>query len=83
MIVAIADAIKRLDKEIGKMEPKQKHQKMTMIMQGRQRTKKCKYFDRGYCKYKKSADFSIQSQECGKRECCKRHPNLCKWEGSK
>ena len=50
--------------------------------------KKCRYFNRGFCKYKLKCRYShpkkvceeyLKSQECGKKDCCERHPKICKW----
>ena len=50
--------------------------------------KKCRYFNRGYCKYKKQCRYShpknvceeyLKSRECGNAKCGDRHPRVCKW----
>ena len=55
--------------------------------------KKCRYFNRGYCKYTSKCRFShpreicqtyLEGYNCNQRECEKRHPKSCKWiEGSR
>ena len=57
------------------------------------KTKKCKYFNRGYCKYKlKKCRFShpkdvckeyLEDFKCGVKDCPDRHPAVCKWLKSK
>ena len=50
--------------------------------------KKCRYFNRGYCKYKHKCKYLhpkemcreyLVSGTCGNVECCKRLPRVCKW----
>ena len=50
--------------------------------------KKCRYFNRGYCKYKHNCKYLhpkeickeyLVSGTCGNVECCERHPRVCKW----
>ena len=51
--------------------------------------KKCRYFDRGYCKYKTKCRFThmlglcsqyLQIGKCERKECDQRHPKSCKWD---
>ena len=53
------------------------------------RTKKCRYFVRGYCKYCDKCRFIhpknicteyLNTNKCEKKECADRHPNKSKWE---
>ena len=47
----------------------------------------CKFFDRGYCLRKNECAFlhayeickSLSREECGKKDCVKRHPKMCKF----
>ena len=47
----------------------------------------CKFFDQGYCWRKKDCAFlhayeiceSLSREECGKKDCLKRHPKMCKF----
>ena len=50
--------------------------------------KKCKYFDRGHCKFKLECKFShptetcktyLEGQKCERNVCKMRHPKECKW----
>ena len=49
--------------------------------------KKCRYFNRGYCKFtkcrythpKEICKIYLETQKCEKRECPDRHPKICKW----
>jgi hypothetical protein len=50
--------------------------------------KKCRYFNRGYCKYKDKCRYThpknictehLQSMKCETRDCLGRHPKTCKW----
>ena len=50
--------------------------------------KKCRYFNRGYCKYKDKCRYThpkdicsehLQSIRCENQDCLGRHPRACKW----
>ena len=50
--------------------------------------KKCRYFNRRFCKYKsrcrfvhpdKICQFYVETGSCNSQECCDRHPKECKW----
>ena len=54
--------------------------------------KKCKYKNRGFCKYRtkcrfvhpdKICEIYLEEGTCDQRECSYRHPKLCKWVESK
>jgi hypothetical protein len=56
------------------------------------RRKRCRYYDRGFCKYtskckfvhpSKSCEVYLSGNICGKSDCEFRHPKLCKWLESK
>ena len=45
---------------------------------------KCKYYDKGFCKYKKDCDYlhpveTCTNQVCNTQSCSKRHPKICKY----
>ena len=53
---------------------------------------KCRYFNRGYCKYSDKCRFihprdicrgHLKTHNCQKTECKDRHPKKCKWEETK
>ena len=52
------------------------------------REKICRYFNRGYCKYKSRCRFThseelcqeyIKTEKCSRTSCTDRHPKKCKW----
>ena len=54
--------------------------------------KKCRYFDRGYCKYTTKCRFIhpvqncilyMEGMKCDRKTCEMRHPKVCKWMESK
>ena len=56
------------------------------------RIKKCRYYNRGYCKYKSKCRYThpkhickeyMASQKCEKVDCYDRHPKVCKWADGK
>ena len=96
IIVANADAIKRMDREMKEIKEKKQEQKAPIdtseneIGDGEVKTvkKKCRYFNRGFCKYKTKCRFvhpqqicqqHTQDNKCEKRDCQDRHPKTCKW----
>ena len=51
--------------------------------------KKCKFFNRGFCKYSNKCRFGhpldvckdyLRDYKCERKECCDRHPKRCKWD---
>ena len=95
---AIADnsaAITKIDKEIlNSSKVKQKEIKKDTAKDKTSdeaivtKRKKCRYFDRGYCKYKDKCRYThpknicteyLQSMKCESKECLWRHPRACKW----
>ena len=53
--------------------------------------KKCRYYNRGYCKYKQKCKYvdpehvcqeHLTMQKCENKECPRRHHRRCKWEES-
>ena len=72
IIVANADAIKRMDREMKEIKEKKQEQKAPIdtfeneIGDGEVKTvkKKCRYFNRGFCKYKTKCRFVHPKQIC-------------------
>ena len=99
VIMENAEAMKRLDKELLKerkveeIKEVEKDPKKTVSddEKGQKRKKVCRYFNRGYCKYKLDCRF-VHSQKiceehlkhgkCGDNCCNDRHPKECKWFGT-
>ena len=96
IIVENSDSIKRLDREIAKLEkekPKVDEPKEALETnedEGRvdETIKKCRYYNKGYCKYEEKCKFAHPLQTCQKhletlkctvKECKDRHPKVCKW----
>ena len=97
IIVANSDAIKRMDKEIREINKKQIEDKSKIDatdevigegVKAMQVRKKCKYKNRGFCKYKtkcrfvhpdKVCEIYLEKGTCDQRECSYRHPKSCKW----
>ena len=94
---ANSDAIKRIDKEMQEISAKQ-HVKETEsdtiekeVSDDDVKTtkrKRCRYFNRGFCKYKNKCRFVhpnkicniyLKNQTCNEKSCSDRHPKLCKW----
>ena len=99
IIVANADAIKRIDKEMRDISEKQhvKEAKSDIIEKDSDdavkviKRKRCRYFNRGFCKYKNKCRFVhpnkiciiyLKNQTCNEKSCIDRHPKLCKWTKS-
>jgi hypothetical protein len=84
IIVANSDAIKRINKEIEELTKNNQH----FVKTGR---KRCRYFNRGYCKFTTKCRFvhtkqvckdHIQNMKCENKDCLDRHPRVCKWLSS-
>ena len=69
---------------LRKTLPKDKTSDKAIII----KRKKCRYFNRGYCKYKDKCRYMhpknicteyLQSMKCETRDCLGRHPKTCKW----
>ena len=86
MAVTNSEAIKRIDSEI------EKHQKQfdnNKDVDGTaMKEKKCKYFNKGYCKFKIKCKFAhseeicktyLEGRKCEEAACKDRHPKVCKW----
>lgn len=104
VIVANSDALKRIDREMLRLkntkpasgtvcdvtkDTTETVEKQVEIVN--KMTKKCRYFNRGYCKYNKKCRFVhpegickeyLKSYKCERKECLDRHPKICKWERS-
>ena len=95
-----ADAIERIDKEIARREKEASEddnvkmvdtEKVTEIRKNYKSTK-CRYFDKGFCKYRKKCRYSHPEQtcgqhakfgQCGDERCPHRHPEICKnWQSN-
>ena len=103
VIGANKDAIKRIDEQIkqivdNKLDTKTYHASDKAKEDGGKygvedkTRKKCRYYDRGFCKYNKKCRFShqegicqvyLKTLKCGLKECCQRHPKLCRWDQGK
>ena len=87
MAVTNCEAIKRIDIEIEKHQ-KQFDYNMDEVNKALIKEKKCKYFDKGYCKYKSECKFAhseeickpyLEGRKCKENACKDRHPKVCKW----
>ena len=103
VIGANKDAIKRIDEEIKQivdnmLDTKTYHASDKAKEDGGKygvedkTRKKCRYYDRGFCKYNKKCRFShpegicqdyLNTLKCGGKECCQIHPKLCRWDQGK
>ena len=97
ILVANSDAIKRIDKEIKSFvadkvsahEPNNAEQTNPSRESERKSTKKCKFYNAGFCKYKlKKCRFLhpesickeyLKNMKCELKDCVDRHPKICKW----
>ena len=99
VIVANADAIKRINKEIKELTdkytcsnlPKETFENVVSDIDQGERNKvrkRCRYYNRGYCKYKQKCRYFHPKQickdyleygGCTNKDCMERHPLRCKW----
>ena len=103
VIDANKDAIKRIDEEVKQIvvnkldaktntaSDKAKEDGGKIRVEDKNR-KKCRYYDRGFCKYNKKCRFLhpegicqdyLETLKCGGKECFQRHPKLCRWDQGK
>ena len=94
ILVSNSDAIKNLDKEIQKLKQEKEvdeiEMKKTCVDKNgdRVKDKKCRYFNRGHCKYRERCRFYhereicqtyLENNKCDRKICRKRHPKVCKF----
>ena len=97
IIVANSDCIKRMEKELKdisgkKAKSKAIHDVIEEVVSDHtteiKKRKRCRYYNRGFCKYKNKCRFAHPTKictiyeetgNCGDQECDKRHPKQCKW----
>ena len=94
VIAANMEAIAKIDKEIlnfSQKKPNDATKKESSEAGKVKHTKKCRYFNRGYCKYKHNCKYLHPKEickeylvggTCGNLQCCARHPRACKWNES-
>ena len=100
VLAANSEAITRIDMEIEKMgqakveveASKDATTEQVYSDNGTANPKKCRYYNRGYCKYDKRCRYFhpreicqdyLEHQKCETKGCGKRHPRRCKWDQSK
>ena len=97
VLLANSDAIKRIDQEIiqitnSKFSRNIKEDTLEDSQSGQKLTKKCRHFNRGYCKHKSKCRFThpdnicndyVTNGKCEATRCEDRHPKRCKWLTSK
>ena len=90
VIEANSDAIKRIDVEILNIKNDKAKADISdkNVKEVTNKDKKCKYFDKGYCKYKSECKFAhpdkickdyLEGRKCDLKTCKARHPKVCKW----
>lgn len=93
-LVETSQSIKRLEKEISKLEnQKEKREEESVAMDETETktediVKRCKYKNRGFCKYLEKCRYfhpseicpkHLENLKCNEKECTRRHPKICKW----
>ena len=100
IIASNTESIKRTDKEINELKrnkakkveaPKESNEKEIKVNGVISVKKRCRYFNRGFCKYTTKCRFvhpkhvckeHTTNQKCENVECQDRHPKTCKWLSS-
>ena len=102
VIGANSEAIRRIEREIKIIENSRSEHELVNDATGKldndtiskesKKTKRCRYYNRGYCKYKDKCRFIhpksicqeyLRVEKCENQNCSQRHPKRCKWEESK
>ena len=85
LVVTNSEAIKRIDVEIEGLD---KESKKKEVNDRDIKEKRCKFFNRGYCRYKLECRFAhpgevckmyLEGKRCNDKSCSDRHPKVCKW----
>ena len=93
---ANAQSIKKLDKEMEEISEKINKSKEKEANEtnggenddAKVESKRCRYFNRGHCKFKNSCKFKhhkeictiyLECGSCNDNSCMRRHPKQCKW----
>ena len=92
IVVSNSEAIKQIDIEIKRLENEREAVKVDSKKDEDDiraiEAKKCKYYNRGYCKYKFKCKFVhpgescktyLEGKRCDEKNCEDRHPKVCKW----
>ena len=88
MIAVNANAIQRIDNEILEIQKDKANAASTKGNEIVREPKKCRYFNRGHCKYKVACKFThpkntckihLEGKKCDDKHCENRHPKPCKW----
>ena len=95
IIVSNADAIKNLGKEITKLQKEKERNDNCKAVEASTKKlidngmrRKCRYYNRGHCKYRERCKFyhprdickkHLESGKCDIKECSDRHPKVCKY----
>ena len=92
IVVSNSEAIQQIDIEIKRLENEREAAKVDSKKDEDDtraiKSKKCKYFNRGYCKYKFKCKFVhpgeictiyLEGKRCDDKNCEDRHPKVCKW----
>ena len=87
-------AIEKLNKEISKLENQDlkieasKHEVEKAETKPKDKEKRCRYYNKGYCKYVGKCRYfhaneicqrHLENLKCSEKNCNKRHSNQCKW----
>ena len=98
ILVANSDSIKKLNNEMVDIQNNQTvekeeevHTTQSSVKKGR--IKRCRYFNKGHCKYREKCKFYhpkiicknyLENGKCESTDCCDRHPKICKfWSKNK
>ena len=97
LIVANTESIKKIESEMKEIQKKgnvippiieKEVDEAKNVAGSNLAIKKCRYFDKGYCKYAKKCRYlhpkeicktHIENMKCKVKECSRRHPKACKW----
>ena len=97
ILVANSEAIKRIDTEIQRLVAAKDRNDVNKDVHNtdfgdgnlKKKQKKCKFYNRGFCKYKRKGCRFLHPQQickehleklkCVNKDCGDRHPSVCKW----
>jgi hypothetical protein len=88
MMAVNSNAIQRIDNEILKFQRDEANAASDKENEIVREIKKCRYYNRGHCKYKVACKFThpkeickihLEGNKCDDKHCKNRHPKSCKW----
>ena len=82
----LKDALTKIEVDLEAIKNNKKDESSRLSLIEESDKKRCKFWNRGYCKFKQNCPFLHPQaicieEQCSNKNCEKRHPNICKnWQ---